>query len=352
MEETVSKIQELPAFYLSLTSKELFHSNFLYWLSKKNLNAWGKLFECDNIFEVEREAKGIALQHNNKKYKPQADLIGRDREAVRLVVENKVKDIPHYTQLENLSQSFGSSPKYVLLSFVSPHFELSGEWEYVPFIEMAQRIEDNLEDFSGGSLYHEELIKDYIQLVNMLDTIYKSFPITGNYDFTRKQNLPLYLNLEKVKLWQVYQRIVGTSFENGIGEILRSQFPSLKTQFSITTQKACNDFYFEVNHFNIGVQIEDNQFRKYLYGREAEKKGMELIHQGIWFNEVFEGRGTNKGGRFNSFDIKREGKQFIYQYEDEFYQNCTFPKAAIANKVGATLAEITDKLPLFEQILI
>ena len=89
-EDAIEYLKTSPMFNLSLSSKELFHSNFLYWLSTidKNKSIFKGLVTSlgadisgwnDNTWEVKREFKNL-------------DVCVIDKEGkILLVVENKVK---------------------------------------------------------------------------------------------------------------------------------------------------------------------------------------------------------------------------------------------------------------------
>lgn len=44
MNETIEKLKISPLFNLSLSSKELFHSNFLYWIGRTYPSEFGGIF--------------------------------------------------------------------------------------------------------------------------------------------------------------------------------------------------------------------------------------------------------------------------------------------------------------------
>lgn len=116
-------LRKSPMFQLSLSSKELFHSNFLYWISQTDkiafkeiittLYAQGEgefdeLSEWPDKFEVKRE-------YNNY------DLCVLDKNRnIWFVIENKVKSIPSLSQLERYSKDTRAA--YHLLLSLSTHF--------------------------------------------------------------------------------------------------------------------------------------------------------------------------------------------------------------------------------------
>ena len=109
-DEAINYLKTSPMFNLSLSSKELFHSNFLYWIWKLDPNAFKRLMkallnvnklEWGDNWEVVREYNSFDLcvvKRLDKDEKTNTDktLFGD----VLLVIENKVKSIPYKEQLD------------------------------------------------------------------------------------------------------------------------------------------------------------------------------------------------------------------------------------------------------------
>lgn len=106
-------------FKLSLSSKELFHSNFLEWLSNVDQEAFKGLildmagieedYEWPNVWRVKREYNNFDLcvvAYNQDQYKNKEDERIDDDDDFRIlfVIENKVKSIPYKEQLERYTR--------------------------------------------------------------------------------------------------------------------------------------------------------------------------------------------------------------------------------------------------------
>ena len=101
-----AQLQKSPMFQLSLSSKELFHSNFLYWIWKNSpelfKNVIDELYKSvgkesptkswPDEFVVTREHKHFDLSVFSKD--------NDKNEKILLVIENKVKSIPYQSQLD------------------------------------------------------------------------------------------------------------------------------------------------------------------------------------------------------------------------------------------------------------
>lgn len=120
-----AQLRKSPMFQLSLSSKELFHSNFLYWISQispmmfqyvivklfKENGHSAQLGKWPENYVVKREYSNFDL----------CVLINSDTsETVWLVIENKVKSIPLLSQIKEYSDK--SHNAYHLLLSLSTNF--------------------------------------------------------------------------------------------------------------------------------------------------------------------------------------------------------------------------------------
>ena len=115
--EHYKKLEGSPMFKLSLSSRELFHSNFLEWLSnvdkdsfRRLINTMSGLGEDDPwpaVWRVKREFKNFDLcVVAYDKYSEDTDEKIEDDPDFRLlfVLENKVKSIPYQEQLQEYTE--------------------------------------------------------------------------------------------------------------------------------------------------------------------------------------------------------------------------------------------------------
>lgn len=340
---SIQKIRRQPIFFLSLGSKELFHSNFILWLSTipNGLKLLRNTFNVNDLKSFKREIGGSEIiDFYGKKKRPKADLVGyNENEQIVLVVENKVKDIPNEKQIKDLIQSFNKKTgrddiKYTILSFSKPTFLYKNHSTYLSYSDFAKKLKTNIAIFKNK--YVSGLISDYIKLIVELQKVITSYNITGNYDFALSSNEQLKNTLNDIKLWENYQRVVGESFRIKVMKSLKSdrRFNALISNLSINHQKATINFFYDWEEFQIGVQIEDNQFRRFIYGIEMdENKVMALKKEGIWFSGEYdilrkkkrksgdEEKGEDEVFPFGSYNMRDKGK-FFYQYKLEFHKNC------------------------------
>ena len=152
-----------PIFWMSLSSKELFHTNFIAWaLSTVEDNLQYHFFkaifgeELRGSISVEREKYNIDLlvKANGKRY----------------VVENKVKDVVAEDQVRKIEQF--KADKYILLTLLdyNPYFNME-KWVILTYTDLLRHFSDR--SISNG--YHDSLLKDYSRMVNMLISFIKLY---------------------------------------------------------------------------------------------------------------------------------------------------------------------------------
>lgn len=167
----IKYLKTSPMFNLSLSSKELFHSNFLYWIAQKDKSAFKALIEAlkinidwpenDKDWEVCREHKNFDLCVCEKETKKEL-----------LVIENKFKSLPDKAQLDKYDKKLQNNTdcQKILLSLTEPFIGKQGNWQwksYQPLVEALKKIEKN-DKFEA---YDISLIEDYCGFVNNIITL-------------------------------------------------------------------------------------------------------------------------------------------------------------------------------------
>ena len=135
------KLEQSPMLQLSLGSKELFHSNFLYWLWKAEPDAFWKIMSGFNI--IQEDGMEVYREKNNFDF----SIYNKDGYVVA-VIENKVKSVPDKVQLEGydskIKKILKNKPdkieknKRILLSLMESNFNASGwkKWSYWGYLEL------------------------------------------------------------------------------------------------------------------------------------------------------------------------------------------------------------------------
>ncbi len=100
LETIINDLKSSPLLYLFVSSRELFHSNFWFWLSTLNQIETTKLFSL----KENNQCFGFKREHNQSfnDFKSSVDLLISVDNLPRIVIENKVKDFPTYEQLQRI----------------------------------------------------------------------------------------------------------------------------------------------------------------------------------------------------------------------------------------------------------
>lgn len=177
-DEFVKELKNNVAFQLSLSSKELFHSNFLAWLAEDDATrgVFNELlhtcfgvdwdFNPDTMM-VKREYKNFDLcicqRVKNAKREDCAEEYVPG--AILFVLENKFKSIPYEEQLVKYQEHISELNKetdvhtnYVLLS-LTENFTANGNWKFVTYSQYIEALSKANEKLQANSCYHELIVK-------------------------------------------------------------------------------------------------------------------------------------------------------------------------------------------------
>jgi len=206
-----------PMLYLSAGSKELFHSNFLYWIGKTNRTLFERIINeltDDNMvwptnWEIRREYKNtdISIVYNKETGKT---VKGHPvtKEYAFLVLENKVKSLATRKQLleyeEKFDGLFENGCRYILLSLAKDYAELSDIdntcWQITHYDKLAQAITKYAPQYAkDGDLVY---INDYCKYIANLSELVGSWMIDEN-----TKHLQKHLDLKEMRINDLYEKL-------------------------------------------------------------------------------------------------------------------------------------------------
>jgi hypothetical protein len=301
IEKTIEKLKSSPLFYLFLSSRELFHTNFWFWLSTINETETIKLFSSSTI----KNNLKFKREHNQSsgEFKSKVDLYITNSENKNIVIENKVKDFPTYDQLERIKKSFGESDTELILAtlFWSKEISFQG-WKVVTYREISEAI--NPSKFTSNQ-YYLDLIADYKDFTLSLAYLSEQLDISDVYNFAISANKELYALLNDIKLWEGYQKLRASHLLLRFNKF--NQYNAVAS-YSINNQKATIDFLLEItNDYKIGISIEDNQYRKFVTGPKHVQFSENLRANEIFFSSSWMSARKNK--------MMSYAPNYKYQYE-------------------------------------
>ena len=194
--DAIKTLKDSPMFHLSLSSKELFHSNFLYWIWMINTNCFKGIIEAllgesnlnwGNDWVVSREYKNFDLcvkDRSNEDLENDDSQGSAKKPKIYFVLENKVKSIPYKAQLdkyvkkvkEHHGKKIQVDTKYLLLSLPSgfpdeESIRQQGKWVIATYSQYLHTIK-NLTIQQG---YKKDILTDYCSFVGALLDVYDTW---------------------------------------------------------------------------------------------------------------------------------------------------------------------------------
>lgn len=360
LQNALDALNANPMFRLSMSSLELFHSNFLEWLFNLDQKAFSECFSLTvsnpTACTIEREyhlgttelvtgknkqwVTDIAVfeKADDKNEKKKKAAKTDKNKKLSLIIENKIKSTPSQGQLLNQS-TFAGTAKKVLLSL----FEYSGTRHgFIPVLykDLIGEIRKNYASHSQFVPY----IKDYCDMLERLQLIIDADSVvqdafgknsTKTKFFTFHKDSP---NLETCGIMDAFRKYQAASlaneFENrfiitnptiGMSLCKKTGLP-MTCKHSLNNKHACTTIAYELNdRLNVGVQIEYDQLR--IFFEDKKKKFNELAVDTYWNNWFApltpQGKSNQKGGpNYCSYNMSKS--LFIYRYvklDDIFFSS-------------------------------
>ena len=244
MDTFVEKLNNNPIFQLSLSSKELFHSNFLAWLAedkntqtlfKEILSTWlGKdTFDYNtDCMEIKREYKNFDFSICEKIINDKESKTGK----IRLVLENKFKSIAYKAQLDNYKKKVDAlneeadkaqckaklklnsakfenwkgnaklpKTKYILLTlaenFLDKEAVKQSGWIIVTYADYSKTLHDNLDLVKDK--FYKELLEKYCEFIDAFYTYtnncLEQIKYTDNWEILKNED---FSTLRCNDIWQ------------------------------------------------------------------------------------------------------------------------------------------------------
>lgn len=300
IEEQLQQLNRSPLFAISLSGKELSHSNFWAWLLEQEVEGKHPFIEvfipdfyqngCTFI-SVEREKKHVDLTIT---YKNKAN------ETEVLIIENKIKSIPTKEQLMRYEEELGKQDLTItgILTglYASLDIQELEKWSFLSYQEIAKRIR-NIQELHA-TMDFVDYIQQYAEDIEVLYDLFQS---------KMEQNKGKYIigdkDLEKIRYSDIYVKLKGSEFMEEINKRLTFEaykdwakpvcglsFNHKKPTLSIVfSQRINEDSTKEIGM--IGVQIEGDQFRIYggasQEGNFHEETVIEKLYECDYFKRNF-----------------------------------------------------------------
>lgn len=305
--ENINKIIETlngsAIFNFSLSSKELFHSNFISWLGNKYPLIFGDFFKDYLNKKEENPLKSIEREKHN------IDILLSYSDNQKIVIENKVKSVAYKNQLVKYS-GFNSehNTSYILLSFSKPSFFEEKEnisiegirWNFVSYSFLKEKMINTIDLISDE--YDKKILWDYINLIENLIKV-DSLCQVSEHDFFDFYSL-YYSELFKIRIHDLYLKKKSENlafllyqklnkmeiFKNklsefGLGFNIENTQKPIFIGYGMTRAMGLVDLKYVVNpNFVLGIQIQGDHYRIVAEGNNAISKKDDLLKENLWFD--------------------------------------------------------------------
>lgn len=243
-------LKKSPLFNLSLSSKELFHSNFLAWLAEQYPESFRAVFEdlgCNfsvcSSFKVMREYQNFDLSL----------LTPKPDEKVFFILENKVKSLPRLDQLKKYDNKeikrHGSLQKgnKILLSLASEFpdkKEIEDEgWTICNYQWLCKKLRE-LPGKNFRDSYEYGLVSDYCNFIENLHELAESWK-TSEF-VTWKDLLDKSDEIQELRIEDILEKL---RFSFLYGK-LRSKLKSSLQDVEIATNEKVDEIFSDLGYIS------------------------------------------------------------------------------------------------------
>ena len=314
-------LKKNPIFAMSLTSKELFHSNFWGWLFERN-TAYIKVFFDDNISPDDYK---VTREEGNKGNKRDITVWTKSHSKA-YVIENKFKSVPKADQLNRYQNALGDAfAKGVITGIVPPAFTLK-DWKFMSYSEIGNAIKEIASQVEKDG-FEKQLIIEYADMLLALTDCLKN----ALDNTLGKWQLKSFEDFEQIRMDDILKKLKASELEDYLRKELQSTVSGTagkNGQFSLFIDDSfshkhpvVNIQYVQENNI-IGIQIENYQYRRCVQSKasnDAEKEALFKQYQDLgWFEEYVPKKDRTIMGKETSLKV-RYGKyspDFLYQYWD------------------------------------
>ena len=324
LDDAFRTLEESPISCLSLGSKELFHSNFLWWFAKTYPAQSGIVF--GHYVQGASDQRTVVKAQREK---GDIDLKLTFENGQELLIENKVKSLPDKKQLERYAEKF-PVPNRLLLAFQEPSFmnELKPPWNFLSHSKLAHLLYSALPTIQNP--YHLNILTDYIDFVRALTEFDKSTAInfeTDHYEFPfskdtqdlRLSDLYLKKKYENMAIRIRDQLVVAGVADSKVKLNISAEEKSVnvgdfavKTGFS-RAQGLVDVFFKFTGNIVLGVQLQAEQYRL-IVGSMTDGGACKEVaerYRDLWFDFSQFGKSVQEYPKRNVFN--KYGDRFLYR---------------------------------------
>jgi hypothetical protein len=293
MDNQIAKLNNSVMFNLSLSSKELFHSNFLAFLFSRDNTLFCEILGVDAFeFDVKREHKNIDIE-----------IIGKQK---KYLIENKVKDIIENDQIEKIEKSCkkGEYEQFVLFSLLGNNLEMTGQehplWKEIGY----EKIIEILRKRNFQDQYITSIKDDYCDFMSAMISLLKAqYANCDKYTLFRKGNA-VFQQFEEIRLHDLLIKYGMSHFLNFFRKTNSDK--DLQSGCMINHAKATMYFYKKFEGIIYGIEIEDLDYRRFIV---ATEQYLEIFESLKWFDKNWQ---SKTGKKYLSYSYDKGNSKFWY----------------------------------------
>ena len=341
----MQSLKESPLFNLSLSTKELFHSNFLYWIGCTHYEIFIEILKQLGFTFNDSKGEKAVIKREYKNFDLCLILGGKPI----CVIENKVKSIPRFDQIEQYdslikkySGTASSCCKFLLTlanEFPNKNKIIKLGWKIITYNDLYNALNGLSNNINEDEKYHKNLITDYCMFIKGLNELSQSW-LQGNTTLpyhAEKEEKELRIGDLKEKLLysklciEIGEKIVeigekigypikyGEKTQKIIEEFRSHKQRRIYIDFNYTNQQRLLDIKFPINNeYVVGIQIQGKQYRHFIEwydNKELSDKRWKSVSNEKLIKNFFDV--TGKTGNFikeSKKEYNQFGNSFLYQY--------------------------------------
>ena len=323
MKKIIAALNANPMFHMSLASKELFHSNFLYWLWKldasKFLTLLDKLSECNDFSRLTPDSIEVKREYQH------FDLCVLEKGKPLLVIENKVKSIPYVEQLNEYTAKLkGSCKNKVLLTLMQdfPDRNNISDWKIKHYNDLANAIRESYVDTE-----YQTFVDEYIKFISNLHNLSTSWNPVSVLITEQK----FYEDFENLRLHDLFGKLFFSQVAAELKKNLVKQGVDL-SNISVSSSYSDQMPLFDVTIHNVIdtetafiIQVQGTSYRHAVARPDISYESLckemdtnDSLHNAvreIWWPDGYFIQKRRKGNLgYNKFELKSVRGCFIYKY--------------------------------------
>lgn len=344
MDETLkilTSLQTSPLFHLSLSSKELFHSNYLAWCCQSFRRDMENIFSDLIGMKIAFSDSENFVRREKGNHDLEIDLQGDNKN--KLVFEVKVKSVPDKNQLQKYSESLAVGDIMVLLTLTGHNDNAISitvnNYNIKCFSMKLKDVAQRIHAIKSNDPYRKSLCEDYFKFVDDLSTLADNFKLSfkdTDSGFFLLKEPRMYSVLAKYRLHDLIYKMrydqLSIKITNELNASKTSWINGKRDEFvtesamtngtgitSVGYMISGNDGPYQAPII-AGIQLQEKDYRYFFhicdinatnYSNMTEAISRELCNSGIWF----------KLDEVNDYGLKiaKRNKGNFCKYSNNFY---------------------------------